>query len=330
MDKSHKYLQRHQWAKISPYLQEKMIYVGQLTNYQEGVCLIEKFYGLTLSQTQHFRLTNHYGALSSTILEEERPTATVSADETVYVPCDGSMILTREMPEGQTSGCWQEVKLCRVYLSSEHYQSENRTWLNSSQYIAHLGGHKDFEKKAEHLVDPYEHLSERLVFISDGASWIHKWQKTTYPKATQILDFYHVCEHLAAFAKTAISDHAQRKKWLDDRKTELLDSNYKAVSENIKNVAEGKSKTVQREKEKLLNYYQKNKERMDYKGFRQRGLNIGSGAIEAAHRNVIQKRMKQSGQRWTCDKAQNVLNLRTCFMSNKWNRVVELIRKSAA
>ena len=82
----------------------------------------------------------------------------------------------------------------------------------------------------------YEHLSERLVFISDGASWIHKWQRSAYPRATQILDFYHVCEHLAAFAQTAISDQAQRKKWFDDRKTELLDSDSKAVSEHIKNV----------------------------------------------------------------------------------------------
>ena len=111
--------------------------------------------------------------------------------------------------------------------------------------------------RLKYLVDSYEHLSERLVFISDGASWIHKWQKSAYPKATQILDFYHACEHLAAFAQTAISDQAQRKKWLDDRKTELLDSNYNAVSKNIKDVAKGKSKTVQREKEKRLNYYQK-------------------------------------------------------------------------
>ena len=41
--------------------------------------------------------------------------------------------------------------------------------------------------------------------------------------------------------------------------------------------------------EKLLNYYQKNKERIDCKSFRQGGLHIDSGAIEAAQRNVIQK-----------------------------------------
>jgi hypothetical protein len=69
---------------------------------------------------------------------------------------------------------------------------------------------------------------------------------------------------------------------------------------------------------------------MDYKSYEEKGLHIGSGAIEAAHRNVIQKRMKQSGQRWTPKLAQNVLNLRTCYMSEHWDELVEFIKKTAA
>ena len=34
----------------------------------------------------------------------------------------------------------------------------------------------------------------------------------------------------------------------------------------------------------------------------------GSGAIESAHRTIVQKRMKQSGQRWSNKGAQNMLN----------------------
>ena len=52
---------------------------------------------------------------------------------------------------------------------------------------------------------------------------------------------------------------------------------------------------------------------------------IGSGAIESAHRTVIQKRMKRSAQRWTKKKAQNMLALRCTRMSGEWNKVVQLI-----
>ena len=52
---------------------------------------------------------------------------------------------------------------------------------------------------------------------------------------------------------------------------------------------------------------------------------IGSGAIEAAHRDVIQKRLKLSGQRWTIKGAQQIINLRTYKKSNNWKQIKELI-----
>lgn len=50
---------------------------------------------------------------------------------------------------------------------------------------------------------------------------------------------------------------------------------------------------------------------MDYPKSIKQGLLIGSGVIEATHRNVTQKRLKLSGQRWSIDGAQNIINLRT-------------------
>jgi hypothetical protein len=61
---------------------------------------------------------------------------------------------------------------------------------------------------------------------------------------------------------------------------------------------------------KLKEYYLKNLHRMFYGTLRNNGVFIGSGAIESAHRNVIQKRLKLSGQRWTKKGAQAMLQLR--------------------
>jgi hypothetical protein len=328
-----------------------MVYAGQLTNYAEGIFMLNYFYGIEVSQTQHFRITNHYGKLSSSVIEEESLVNLEAIKEEVYVQCDGSMILTRtEQKEAEAkkkeeekeeekkeekveekeieNGGWEEIKLCRVYQSSDRLVNGKRSRLECSEYVGHLGSHLEFEKKAERLIDPYEHLGERLVFISDGASWIHKWQTEIYPRATQILDYFHACEHLSEFAKTAIKDEICRTNWLKKSKEELLDSKLEPVILKIKQLIKGKSKKIQQEGKTLINYYSKNKDRMNYKIYLSRNLQIGSGAIEAAHRNVIQKRMKQSGQRWSRKRAQFVLNLRTCFMSGKWNKVVELIRYS--
>jgi hypothetical protein len=68
---------------------------------------------------------------------------------------------------------------------------------------------------------------------------------------------------------------------------------------------------------------------MDYKTYRQKEWLIGSGPIESAHRTVIQQRMKLSGQLWTIEKAQNVLNLRTCWLSGQWDSLVNHFKNAA-
>lgn len=90
-----------------------------------------------------------------------------------------------------------------------------------------------------------------------------------------------------------------------------------------------KTATVEQERDKLINYCERNKKRMDYPKFIKQGLLIGSGAIEAAHRNVTQKRLKLSGQRWSINGAQNVINLRTLNMSGRWAFVQAKLRKIA-
>ncbi len=84
-------------------------------------------------------------------------------------------------------------------------------------------------------------------------------------------------------------------------------------------------------RQNLIGYYTANIERMDYPHYKKRGTGlIGSGAIESAHRTVVQKRLKQSGQRWGIAGAQHVLNLRVVHMNGKWNKIIDCIKNAAA
>jgi hypothetical protein len=57
---------------------------------------------------------------------------------------------------------------------------------------------------------------------------------------------------------------------------------------------------------------------LDYKTAIQKGLPIGSGEIESAHRYVLQKRLKVSGAWWLLQHAKNMINLRTCRANHLW------------
>jgi hypothetical protein len=226
------------------------------------------------------------------------------------------MILTRE--EG-----WSEVKAGRIFKSSDCLHAEGKPgWISHSQYTAHLGNHKEFTTTMDTLIDKYGNLGNRLVFVCDGAAWIKNWIEDAFPKAISILDYYHVCEHLHDFSNSIFTDKTKEKLWTDKQKEWLLKGEIKTVISNIKRIGKNSEKTNQ-----LINYYSNNKDRMKYQDYVKIGCGIiGSGAIESAHRTLVQKRMKQSGQRWSCKGAQNMLNLRVVRKNNDWNKIVELTK----
>lgn len=306
-------------------MQEKMTLIGQSDCYQEGHQILSNLLCISINAMQLYRVTDTYGNL----LEQRKLFETdalpcdalkIDQEETVYAMVDGSMLFTRE--EG-----WKEVKLGRVFKESDCMDvSGKRGWIKHSLYESYLGKSHTFTDRMDSILGSYRSISERLVFVADGARWIWKWVSEAYPEATQILDWYHALEHLYTFAKVCFADQEQYKFWVSEQKKLLEKSKVKQVLENIKKL-DLKKKTQQQERAKLITYYTENQIRMDYKKYKDIGIGIiGSGAIEAANREVIQKRMKLSGQRWTKTGAQNMLTLRSTKLSGKWNEVLNLIR----
>lgn len=299
-----------------------MIYVGQSMSYEPSAELLCKLLRTPINDTQVFRQVTEMGAHASELMEQVPEPAPVGDEQRVYVQVDGSMLLTREEK-------WKETKLGRLFYETDVYEeSHKRGWIKKSQYLAHLGGHEVFEEKMGRLVDAHAHLGERLVFVTDGAKWISDWVSAEYPKATQILDFYHAMEHLGDFAKVHFEDKLKRDYWLEENRVRLQEKGIQEVIRQIGRL-KPKSKEGKEEKADLLSYYRKNAYRMDYPKYLEKGLMIGSGAVEAAHRTLIQSRMRLSGQRWSKGGAQKMLDLRALKMSNRWDEIVNVLRKAA-
>ena len=332
----------HPWSsgingfQISPYLQELQTYAGQSDNYTCAVRDLEKYLRIKTNRSQTERVTKHYAEelqSEESVLPIAQSDLSISLKKNVneeghaYCMVDGGMLQTREGKEGND---WKEVKLGRIFTDYDHYElDKNHNWIEHSVYGAHLGKHTDFLTKFEPLVDIFEPLKERLVFIADGASWIWNWVEESYPKATQVLDFYHGAEHLSKFAKLYFKDKATQKTWLTKQKNYLLNDKILTVIKGMEQL-EKRTKKSEEERLRLLVYLGNNKNRMYYKAFRDKGIAIGSGAIESAHRTVIQKRLKQSGQRWTLDGAQKIIDLRLMNMNQQWGYIINLIKTKEA
>jgi hypothetical protein len=306
--------------KISAYLQEQMCRAGTKMTFEEAEEELKELLGIETNAKQIERLCHHYGEQLNQINWREVYSDGVQLrlplTQQLYVLMDGSMLLTRDNEQS-----WKEVKLCRMFYNRDRVESvsNNRNMITASRYVAHLGGHEAFLDKVLDVIPP----GYPPAFIADGAKWIWNWVEDYYPNSIQILDFYHCKEHLCSFAKECFSGE-ESFKWVEDciekLKTERVDMLLKELEELL--VC---NKSLEKSRNKLLAYLTNNKERINYGKFIREGLLIGSGAIESANRDVIQKRMKLSGQRWTVQGAKQMLNLRTCYKSNMQLLIRKLI-----
>jgi hypothetical protein len=303
-------------------MQQQMCYMGQEKVFEQASECFIRLTGVDVNAKQIERLCHHYGNL----LEEKQWQSIASGEnaskkndrQSYYAMLDGGMILTREEK-------WKEMKLARIFdRRSRTSISKERGYIGSSTYVAHLGGCKDFLQKIEYHLD----TKGEIIFIADGAPWIWKWVEAMYPESTQILDFYHAKQHLCQWAELAIKNPHERIGWIDTQTEWILNNQIDKVIERIKKMPAYYPKTKQCKKA-LIEYYTTHRDRMQYKTYREHGRMIGSGPIEAAHRHVVQQRMKLSGQRWTIKGAQQVANLRVAFKNEQWDQVIALTSRAS-
>jgi len=336
----------HEWSlsdgiKITPYMRDLMLHSGQEDNYHQSSENIEKYLRIKTDDSQLNRLCVHYGQALEDEMQEvagvvvqasEKFKEEVKPDQVVYAMFDGCMLPTRPQKEqDEEIGSWKEMKLGRIFREQDHLNlgTDKTNIIRKSLYVSHFGRHDEFEQKLESVVDVFEPMGQDLIFVNDGATWIENWIQANYPQATDILDFYHASEYLHDFSKVIDNQKTQSeqiKQWIDLQIERLLEDQVGLVIQEIEQM-QLKGKTKLEAQQKILTYYKNNQHRMLYKTYRDRGLLIGSGPIESAHRFVLQKRMKQSGQKWTKKGGQAVANLRVVYLNNQWNRVIDMINK---
>ncbi len=311
--------QGRQGFRSSPYLQQVGCYVGQQCPFDEASELLKQLMGINLSDKQIERICHYHGQL----LEDELYVDIVEgADQTCYyVEMDGSMVLTRQ--QQKQPGGWKEIKLARLFKAEDVLAIKQRTLIRHSDYVAHLGGHEHFTQQVAARIG----TKHNLIALGDGARWIWEFWSEHYPSAVQILDLYHVLEKLGMWARVLWGDSERCRDWMALQQSRLESDGVAEVMESVEQErCLGESRKQQ---QCLLTYLTNNQCRMQYGTYLKAGYLIGSGAIESANREVIQQRLKLSGQRWTPQGLQQVANLRVAYKSGREQLIRQHFQKAA-
>ena len=285
-------------ARLSCYLPDRLV-------AQE----LEQSFGLRLAISTVQRYSRSVGAamerqwraqaiqdVSSLPVSSERPSR-------LHVTMDGVML--------HVDGRWQEAKL------GSAYQTTPSGHATKARYYATMARSRPFGRRLRVLA--HRSGADRcrdVATIGDGADWI--WQEVGkhFPQSTQVLDYFHVVEHLWEAARLRFGEgSAAAAEWMKEQKASLLEDKVDAVIASVSTWRPRKHEklTVRR---RLLAFLTEHRHRIQYKTLADAGYHIGSGVAESGCKNVVQIRMKRAGMRWSNDGADRMLHLCAWFASH--------------
>jgi hypothetical protein len=151
----------------------------------------------------------------------------------------------------------------------------------------------------------------KLVKLADGANDNWTFLTKDLPAGTELVDFWHACEHLnKALAAVHGDGSVETQKRFSDLRFML-----KEVPDGVERVIRALAYLHKKHPDKsvilaTLKFFRKRRHRMHYQEARAQGLPIGSGVVEAACKTLASQRLKLSGMQWGQEGGQAILTLR--------------------
>ncbi len=240
--------------------------------------------------------------------------------EKAYVFGDGAML--------HTEGDWHEIRVASV--ASYDAQDQRLAVDHRARFLSC----QDFgwqlllmSRKAGY------HRARLQAFIADGARWLWEVAALHFPDAIQILDWYHLSEHVhdaAALLYGQGTDEATR--FSEARLNELWEGRSGETLSELRLLRKQFRAGTKRETlRQLMTYLENNRQRINYPRYRELGLKIGSGQVEGACKSLVGARCKQAGMRnWTHRGAEGVLRLRAALQTEEYDALWSASEKAAA
>ena len=249
----------------------------------------------------------------------------------VVVSTDGGRVRIRTNKRGKRTKKgrrryrtdWREPKLLAIYVVDEQGRIER-------EFTPVLDGTLKGPDAVFRLIEFY--LSElqieeatKVLFIADGARWIWNrvgalWKRLGLKteQCVELVDFYHVVEHLGTLAglKKSLSKK-QKRGWITRQVNRLKQGKVEQFQEEVKKFCRGKrGKDWRRERDYLLRNVSAG--RLNYGQAKDDQLPNGSGIIESTVRRVLNLRMKGASIFWTKENAEDMILLRAYYKSGHW------------
>lgn len=292
-------------------VEQEVVRLDALLPYEKAVDLLWELTGVSVSAKEAQRMLARADAVVESYQQTRWATATqemlggACAPDVVYVLADGV--------QTPIIGGWREMK---VGLT-RRVRADGKA-LGPPRYVSLLGEAQEFGWEWAALAEASGIAHAGIVVVlGDGARWIWNQAALHFPDALQILDVWHATQRLWEVGHLAFGEEDVRTQWVQARQAELWQYQTDALLAALSSVAAACAPAREKAQE-TMGYYQNNRERMDYPRYQRMGLQVGSGPVESACKQVVTQRLKGAGMRWREAGAQTVARLRCLLLGAEW------------
>jgi len=278
---------------------------------------LQEHYGIPIAVSTVRKITERHGAQMRAQQDRQSVPVTTPGCPQQIGELDGSMVPI--VTSGGEAGDkrkhktlqWQEARLVMVHAHGSV----------TPKFAATFG--RPVEESGQALragaVAAGFGTNTQLHGIGDGAPWIAEQFTATFgSQASYLVDFYHVCDYLAEAAPTCApaAPHA----WLETQKQRLKKNEVAEVLTQLGEYVEAEEVANDHAPVRAcIRYLHNRPHHLDYKGALEKGLPIGSGEVESAHRYIIQQRLKLPGAWWKAENVEPMLTLRVVRANEDWD-----------
>jgi len=160
-----------------------------------------------------------------------------------------------------------------------------------------------------------------ITTLADGAAWIWNAAAERLPGSGGVLDIYHAAGHIAEAGKKLFGEKtAEAKAFLEGGRGLLLSDGWAGLCDHIgATLVKAPELSGHAALGELTGYFAAHTGRLNYAHRLNTGRSIGSGMVEGAAKNLIGKRMKQTGARWVVANADAMAALCSLSYSDHWD-----------
>ncbi len=298
---------------VSPLAQRLVCLAGASWSFDRASAHLKEFCGLVVCDNTIRSVCHaHGGAMRD--WQRDDPAAGEAfrrADGDVEFQTDGTCV--------NTTGGWREMRLSIFAKRARGKPASGRgDWEQRGLPAPHARVIQAGIRTGDQLGPSWRRMAGRLGLsdtsavsvIADGAKWIWGQVAAHLPGATGVLDVYHATEHLWSAARAVLGEgSAGCRGWVEGRRATLLRSGASGVLAEMAGAewSDGRG------------YFEPHVGHTDYAARLAEGRAIGSGLVEGSCKQVVCRRLKQTGARWKVRRVERMATLCAVQASDQWD-----------